>query len=356
MSCEAKKTKVSRDGITYYTVPGSTGSINYEGEEIEDTVFGQCFASTQTGLIGWSVSANAYYKGFAGYQANLLKAGTPIEVTAGATTDLTGGVYQITDDGKRVMAIASGYTVKDGATDVTNEIASNGLDMFSGTITFKSTFTASGTITVDYFYVTLTAIGNAKGFDLTQSSDVQESTTLSAAQGNDGHRLFISGLKQASSSVSDLYNVSNGYFDLIKTRDAFIVKLAPYNTNENESYSMGLFKMTSSELSGDVGVIETEDTNLMLYVPTDEYLEAPFKWYHPALSTIPEAIKIVIEAWENNTEYFVKYQPEGDAVGKTSYDGKFVVSDGSMSTDIDSMNEFSIELQGTDSLVANVIS
>lgn len=358
MACQAKKILVSSDDVTYHTLPGSSGSLSYEGEQIDDTIFGQRFASTEAGLIGGSISSNALYKGFAGYNANIEKAGTPIETTGETTTPLGSNVYQITDTTKRIMAITSdyAYTVKDGTTDITNQIADKGLDPFSGTITLKSTYTVSGTITVDYYYVTLTTVASATGFDLTQSSDVQDSTTFDVAQANEGHRTYICGLNTVSASVTGLYNKTNGFTDIIKSRETFIIRLSPKYGDANESYAMGFFKMTTDNLSGDVGAIETEDLDIMLYVPYNDDVESPFKWYHPTGTSIPEGTKIILDAWLSGDEIYVKYRPIGDTVGEISYDGSCVVSDASLSTGLDAMNDFSAELTITGALTANTIA
>lgn len=355
MACQAKTIKVSTDDVNYYTLPGNSASLSSEGEQIEDTIFGQRFSSSETGLIGSSLSTNALYKGFAGYNANILKAGTPIEVTGGATTLVSGNTYQITNTAQRVMATASGYTVYDGAANITAYIESKGLDPFTGTFTLDSSYTVTGTITIDYYYVTLTEVSGATGFDISMSSDVQDSTTLTVAQGNNGHRTYICGLLSVESSVSGLYNKNNGFIDIIKSRETFVIKLAPKNGDADESYAYGFFKIVSDEMTGDVGAIEEDNISLMLYVPYDDKIESPFKWYHPSNTSIPEGTKIILDALFSGAEIYVKYRPLGDTTGESSYDGLAVISDASMSTDLDSMNEFSAELQITGALTENTI-
>ena len=48
------------------TLPGSTASVSRESGQITDTILGAGFDSTQVGLISWSYSGEAFYKGFAG--------------------------------------------------------------------------------------------------------------------------------------------------------------------------------------------------------------------------------------------------------------------------------------------------
>lgn len=79
----AKVVQVSDDnGSTWYTLPGNGGEFSKESSSIDDTVFGQDYKSSEVGLIGWTVSAQAFYKGFAGYSADIKKAGSNTAFTA----------------------------------------------------------------------------------------------------------------------------------------------------------------------------------------------------------------------------------------------------------------------------------
>lgn len=352
MSCDAKEILISDDDVTYYTIPGPSGSLSMDGEDIDDTILGQCFKSSQTGLIGATISSSAFYKGFAGYQANIKKGGTPAASTGEATTDLGSNVYQITDTSKQI--ITNNYTVKDDVTDINDQVEK--VDWFSGTFYLKSTYTVVGTITADIEAVPLETIGKATGLDLSMSSDLQDNTTFDIAQGNNGFRTFQSGLKEVGLAVTGYEATSNAYYATLIARSQLIIDITTNYGNADESYARGIFQMNDNELAGDVGAIETEDPNFLLYVPVEEKLLAPFKWYHPTNTTIPEAVKKIITAWEDNTELYVKYRPQGAKVGESSYDGKVVVGDCSMSSDLGSMVEFAVELQISDQLALNTIS
>ena len=87
----AKVINMSDDaGVTQYPLPGSEGAFNNEAEQIDDTILGQTYQSNEVGLIGWGVSSNGIFKGFAGYLAELSVPGTPTVMTAESTTLVSG--------------------------------------------------------------------------------------------------------------------------------------------------------------------------------------------------------------------------------------------------------------------------
>src|SRR4051812_20295592 len=93
----AKRIQISSDnGTNKYTFPGSKGEITKETGDIKDTILGQDYESSQPGLIGWSVTTDGLYKGFAGYVAKIMKSGTPTSMTAEAMTLVTGKTFKIT--------------------------------------------------------------------------------------------------------------------------------------------------------------------------------------------------------------------------------------------------------------------
>jgi hypothetical protein len=53
---QAKTIQISSDGVTYYTLPGNTAT-SAETNQLDDTVYGFDYASTQPGLINWTVSS-----------------------------------------------------------------------------------------------------------------------------------------------------------------------------------------------------------------------------------------------------------------------------------------------------------
>lgn len=135
------------DTTNWATLPGSTGDFNKEAETLDDTIFGQNFMSKQPDVLKWSINANAYYKGFSGYQAKIMKTGNASAFTDEACSYLATDTYQITDTAKRLWDPDTAVVVEDAGVDVTAQVEY--LDYLSGTIKFLDAYTP--TVVTNYF-------------------------------------------------------------------------------------------------------------------------------------------------------------------------------------------------------------
>lgn len=88
---------------------------------------------------------------------------TGTAMTGEAVTDLTGGVYQITDTAKRAINPNASLTVLDGVSTVAAK--NYQVNYGSGKITLTNGYTAGGTITVTGEYLTLAQC--AQGYEWT---------------------------------------------------------------------------------------------------------------------------------------------------------------------------------------------
>src|SRR5690348_7886763 len=153
----AKRVAISADGLTFYTLPGNSGEWNDEAEQIDDTIFGQTFSSTQPGLITWTSNAQAFYKGFAGYVAKVKSTGTSTAMTGEAMSLVSGKTYKVTDATKDVWDYTKSLTVKDnGAAVAAADIEE--INYIFGQVTFVAGYTPTGPITVDGHYLPLTEV------------------------------------------------------------------------------------------------------------------------------------------------------------------------------------------------------
>ncbi len=82
----AKSILLSADDITYYLLPGSSGELAKQAGSLDDTIFGQSFKSAQPGVIGWSITTDAVFKGYPGYVCSIKKPGTAVVMTTEACT------------------------------------------------------------------------------------------------------------------------------------------------------------------------------------------------------------------------------------------------------------------------------
>lgn len=335
----AKSIAVSTDDSTYYTLPGNTGEFNKEAAGINDTIFGQDFQSSEVGLINWNMSAQAFYKGFAGYIADVKKAGTATNLVAQGMTLVSGKTYKVSDATKNILNPDATFTVLDGVTDVTDEVVS--WNYLFGQLTFDSGFTPAGAITIAATggYYPVVTLGKANAFTLTQSSDTIDSTDFATAQANDGHRTFQQGLKTVSLELTGFYDVANDFRANLTDRDLLIIEINP--DGNSKSVARGFFKIMSEGQSGEVGALEEESTTFELQVPDSDYL--PFSWQFASDTTLHQSIRICLDAWLTGDEIYVKYLHDGTNGVK----GTCIVNETSLSSGLENMNEFTIQFQGS---------
>ena len=340
----AKLVQLSDDGGSVFdTLPGSSGELTEEREELSDTIFGQTFNSNEVGLINWSVSANAFYKGFAGYQAKVLQQGTSTAFTGEVFSLVSGKTYTIDDDTKEIWDRTVSLDFLDGVTPIVEADILN-VDYLFGSVTFVASFTPAGVVSADGNYYPTAAIAGASSYTLTQTADTKQTTDFDTAQTNGGFHTFLPGLRSVSAELSGFYDITNGFLAALKAGTEVIIEINPDGLTESAgSVARGFFKPITHGQSGDVGALEEETVEFRLTVPNVPKLLIPFSWQHAGASTIDTAIKIAITAWLNETVIDVQYLEDGVAGVK----GECVVTDISLEGALDGMNAFSIDVQGS---------
>jgi len=344
----AKAIKVSDDaGANWYTLPGSTRQFESAAEAINDTIFGNTFQSSEIGLITWGMSANAYFKGFAGYLARLKAPGTPTTTTGEATTLLSGKSYQIDATTKRIIDRSASIVVYDNAVDHTADVVS--IDFLFGIVTFASTYTVTGPVTVDYTYIPTTDLGSGQSYTLTMQAAEVDNSTFATVQANSGHRTFEPGLRTVALEVGGVFNATVNSRAALVARDELIVEIDP--VGDGSSIARGFFKYSNVQQSGDVGALEAETLNLELNTPEDDnfLIEQYFSWQHTA-TTLSTAVQKLLNAWlTESTTLLAEYLPQG-AEGQSPLDGKkgsVIVTDVSLSGGLSDMNTFAASLRGS---------
>lgn len=338
-----KRIRVSDDdGTTYYTMPGSTGEMSYESNDIDDTVFGQNFKSGQPGLVNWSISSNAYYKGFAGYVADIKKiSGTSTAMTNEACSLVSGKTYQVTNAAHRIMDHDTAIVVKDNSVTVS---AANieSIDYLFGRVTFISSYSVTGPVTITNAYWTVASVAKGRSFTLTQTSEATQTTTFDEAQSNGACHTFDYGLKTVSLEVGGVFATSNDFQDLVAAREELVIEINP--DGAGESVARGFFKAMSQKQSGNVGDLEEETIQFSLSVPAVDLMLRPFGWLHTS-TTLTTAVQKALTAWEDETTLKVQYLPNGDLTG--GKEGDCLITEISLSGGLEAMNEFSVTYQGT---------
>lgn len=342
----AKRVRVSDDvGVTWNTLSGNTASINFKADSQDDTVFGQNYKSSQTGAISWSISANSVFKGFAGYVAKILKAGTSTVMTDEPMALVSGKTFRITNTAKRVINRAVTIVVKDNGTTVS---AANILsfDYLYGKVTFVSGYTVNGSITITGAYFPLVSIGCANEFTLTQTSETIDNTCMDTVQANGGHRTFEPGLKTVALELSGIYKSTNGFLASLIARSEVVIEIGP--DGSNIAVARGFFKPMETSQDGDVGALEQNNIKYELSVPDDDKLVYPFHWDIGAGTTLNLGVQKCIASWEASSVLKVAYLPDG----VTGVQGDAIITDLSLSGGLESMSTFTVDFQGSDATAA----
>lgn len=338
----AKRIQISPDDSTYNDLPGPSGSRSLNGEEITDTILGQSFQSTEAGLLTWSIDSSAYYKGFAGYVATVKRAGTSTSVTGESMSQLEGQTYMIDDFSKSLWDQGATVTVYDNSSDVTDQV--DNINHLFGKVTFQDGYTVTGPVTVDCSYYPLNDIAKAGSLSLTMSAETKDESDRPTVQDNGGFRVYSMGLRTVSAEIGAFYDTSNTFFTDLKDRAQIIIEINP--DGNQKSVARGYFRMVTDELSGDVGALEEESLTFNLSVQDAD--QTPFDWYHTSDTTLPQAIKDLLDAWEAQGTCWAKYLPDGT----NGWKGEVVPTDMSLESALNGMNEFSATMQGTGELTS----
>lgn len=323
-------------GVTWSDFPGSTGEFNREGDRVTDTIFGQTFASEEAGLLQWSLSANAVFKGFVGYQASLKKHGSSTAFSGEAMSQVSGQRYKIDDATKEIWNRNATFTVFDGAADVTAQVES--FNYLFGEIVFNAGYSVVGAITVDGAYFPTVQLARVDSYTLTQTAEAVGDSDFDKVQANGGYYANLPGLRSVEISIDGIYDSAQDLDTELENRSEIIIEINP--DGMGRSVARGFFRVTEESRSGDVGAQEEVSYTFPLNVI--QGAEIPFGWRHTNDSTIPEAIKKALTAWETEAKYDFRYLQDGT----NGVSGTGVITDISLEGGLDAMNEFSLEVTG----------
>lgn len=347
----SKVFKVSLNGgdstPTWRELPGQSGSLNVNGENIDDTVFNPAgFSSIQPGLINWTMSTNALYRGLAGYNATIKKSGTSTLFEDEECSLVSGNTYQIDDITKRCFDFSKAVIVYDDASPVNSDYYT--IDFMHGKITFSGAgIPSSGSsITVSGYYLPLATFSSAETFSLGMTANTRNRTSFNVAQANGGFYVYGYGLRTVGLSLSGFYDTTYDIYTLLKERDFFVIEICP--DGNGKSIARGVFVCASKSQDGPVGSDESESIEFSLYIANDVNGNAiiPFSWHHESDTTLPQVIRDIIYAWEEKVSLWGQYLPNGSEGNQ----GETIVTDCTLSSGISDMNAFNVSLQGSGEL------
>jgi hypothetical protein len=335
----SKRIRISTDaGVTFSTFPGSTGDMRRELASVGDTVFGQDYASADVSIGNWQVTCNSFFKGVAGYIAQLKQGGTPVAMAAEPTTLVSGKTYQITNAVKRIINYATAVTVFDNAIDKTAFVQS--IDYLNGTVTFLASYTVIGPVTITGQYVPTAVIAKSRSFTLTQGGAEIDSTSYDTALANGGWRSYDPGLKNARLEIRGIYDAAANLQTALASRALVYVEVAP--ANDALTLFRGFFKRSNFGQAGDVGALEDRTTTLDLFVPDGPLVERPFGWYLGAGSTLNLAVQKALTSWTGATKPKIQYLPDG----VSGFVGDTIVTEATLANDFAGLNEFRFTFRG----------
>lgn len=339
----AKRIQVSTDaGVTFRTLPGAAGDYREEVATVNDTVFGQDFESNEVSIGQWNVSGNAFFKGIAGYIANLKKQGVSTVMTAEPAALVSGKTYRITNATKRIIDYFSALTVLDGGVDHTADVAL--IDYLNGTVTFAAAYTVTGAVTLTGKYLPTVTFAKARTFTLTQGAAQKDTTVYETARANGGWRTFDYGLRTVSLDIGGVYDVTNGASAAMTARTPIIVEIAP--NNDALTFFRGFFKFHNHGQAGNVGALEDETQTLGLWVPDGALVDRPFSWYFDPTSNLNLAVQNTLGAWQAKSIVNVKYQDD-PAVAGSGHTGQSIVTEATLANSFEGLNEFRFGFRGT---------
>lgn len=337
----AKRVQIaSASNGTYYTLPGNSAELSNENGELTDTIYGQEYQSTESGIGSWSLKTNALIKGFAGYIVSIKKTGISTAMVDEAMALVSGKTYRITAAAKRIIDWNTAYTVKGNAVAIADSNIQS-INFLTGEVTFISSYTPTTPITISGSYLPTSEVAGAKQFTLTMTADATDTTDIPTAKTNGGYKTFQSGLNTAALELSGIYKSANGNAAALASRSPVIIEINP--DNAGKAIARGIFKMVTQNQSGDVGALEEETVNFNLHVPDVQKMVTPFTWIIDATSTINVGVQNLINGWLNKTSVFAKYLPDGS----TGFSGEAIVTEVSLGGGLEAMNEFSCTLRGT---------
>lgn len=338
----AKRVQVSTDaGVTYRTIPGATGEFREEEATVTDTVFGQDYESEEVSVGMWHMTANGFFKGISGYQANLKQQGVATVMTNEAMTLVSGSTYRITNVAKRIIDYFTAATFRDAAVAIP---AANivSIDYLNGEVTL--TAPAGGAVDISGKYLPTVSIAKGRGFTLNMTAAEKDTSVYEDVRANGGWKTFDYGLRKVTLEVSGVYDITNGAAAALRGRLPVIVDITP--DNSVDTYFRGFFKRHNRNQAGDVGALETETQQFGLWVPDGALVVRPFGWYFTVNSLLNPAIQNILATWQNKTALKARYQPD-PAIAGSGHVGDVIVNEATLTNALEGLNEFRFGFRGT---------
>lgn len=192
-----------------------------------------------------------------GYSLLVRKGGFPVGITAEATTNTSGNIFQITSAARRVLDPATPWHVKDGAATLAYSAISS-VDFLSGEITLGSSPSTSVFFTGNYIPITTATdvLFECRDFTLGDSADLLDTTIFTGT--TERTRKRIQGLNDVELSAETLMDRAQmAYLSTVKFRGDNVVTEVYFGDAAQPRFR-GFCKVESIESAGNVeGLLST---------------------------------------------------------------------------------------------------
>jgi len=193
--------------------------------------------------------------GSPGYLATVKRGGTPTAMSGEAMTLVSGNTYQIDDLTKRIWDPTATFVFSDGGGGSPQTLDASdilSIDYLFGAVTFTSAKT--GPIEVESgTFIPVVFISGAHSYNLNQGGDVLDDTDFELAQGNNGRRTRILGLRDVSVTTARHWQPTDVFKDAINNRTRVLIEVIP---GGGTIIARGWFVTESEEHTGDVAALE----------------------------------------------------------------------------------------------------
>jgi len=192
----------------------------------------------------------------------------------------------------------------------------------------------------------------ARSFELTQTAEAVDVSTLPAVQANNGWAIQRCGLRTVSIRVPKFY-ASKAALTALQARTPVTISITP--DGMNEAVAVGDFVYLGIAWNGDVGSPEEEELNFGLHVPLADS-SVPFVWTTGGGSSLvtssstnppdmPDAIVDLLNSFMDRANITVAYYPDGHADSSESgLIASAFVTDISLRAGVEGNVEFGCEL------------
>ena len=191
------------------------------------------------------------------YKVTVKKGGTATEMTAEATTLVSGTTYQITATAKRIIDHNTAVVVKDGTTTLEGANITS-IDYLQGKVVLAEA--PAGAVTIGGKYIPTTDIAGANSYSLTLNQTLKEDTDFATAASG-GTRTRRATTRTVELELGRFYDKSADFQAILEAGLPVLVEIGQAG---GTLFRRGWFNLIRDDASGAVQDLESEDLSFSL--------------------------------------------------------------------------------------------